>query len=323
MLTAGAELIDNLHQDQKARYVQPAVSLFAMDRSSVQSAVYLQDEIKYGHWLIANGGLRYDRYDEFQRLTPRAALIVTPSSNQSFKYLYGRAFRAPNSFELNSFFFGEGTRHLRPESIDTHEVVWERYTNDWLRTSVSTYWYKADGLITLAPEPSTFLGTTYVNGGHVQANGFELEAEMRLRAGIQSVMSYALQRARDMKTGATLVNSPGQMAKLRLSVPGPSTRSIVSVEVLSMGSRRTLAGATLTAAATANVTVIVPIGDAFELLGGVRNMLNLQYSDPVSDQHRQDVILQNGRTLRVGVRWNVRHRAPHALRPDEAEQTSH
>ena len=297
--------------------------LFATDRSSVQSAVYLQDEIKHGRWLIANGGLRYDRYDEFQRLTPRAALIATPSSNQSFKYLYGRAFRAPNSFELNSFFFGEGTRNLRPESIDTHELVWERYTNDWLRTSVSTYWYKADGLITLAPDPSTFLGTTYVNGGHVRANGLELEAQMRLGGGIQGVMSYALQRARDIETGATLVNSPGQMAKLRLSVPGPSRRSFVSVEVLSMGSRRTLAGATLTPAATANVTVIVPIGDAFELVGGVRNLFNLQYADPVSDQHRQDVIPQNGRTLRVGLRWNVRHKAPRAMGPDQAEQASH
>ena len=68
--------------------------------------------------------------------------MSTPSSNQSFKYLYGSAFRAPNEYELNTFYFGERQRDLRPESIDTHELVWERYTNDWLRTSVSTYWYR-------------------------------------------------------------------------------------------------------------------------------------------------------------------------------------
>ena len=44
---------------------------------------------------------------------------------------------------------------LRPESIDTHELVWERYVNDWLRTSVSTYWYKADRLITGVADDST------------------------------------------------------------------------------------------------------------------------------------------------------------------------
>ena len=74
-----------------------------------------------------------------------------PSSNQSFKYLYGRAFRAPTEYERSAFYFGAGTAALRPESIDTHELVWERYTHDWLRTSVSGYWYKADGLIALTP----------------------------------------------------------------------------------------------------------------------------------------------------------------------------
>jgi outer membrane receptor protein involved in Fe transport len=305
VLTAGVELIDNVHQDQQSEYIDPAFPIFTTDRSSVQGAVYLQDEIKLGHWVIANGGLRYDRYRDFQRVTPRAALIVTPSFNQSFKYLYGRAFRAPNEYELNTFFFGDNTRNLHPESIDTHEFVWERYTNDWLRTSVSTYWYKADGLITLTLDPSTFFGTTFVNGGHVRAGGLELEAQMRLNGGVQGVVSYALQRVKDLETGETLVNSPGQMAKLRLSLPMPSKRWLASIEVLSLSSRRTLAGATLKPAATAGVTIIVPVGRAFELFGGVRNVFNVQYADPASDSHRQDVIPQNGRTARVGLRWKL------------------
>ena len=153
-------------------------------RSSTQQAVYVQDEIKLARWLIVNAGLRYDGYEEFTRVTPRAALIVLPSSTQSFKYLYGSAFRAPNAYELNTFYFGEQVEDLRPESIDTHELVWERYVNDWLRTSVSTYWYKADRLITPVPDASTFLGVSYVNQGQVRAKGLELEAQMRLRGGV-------------------------------------------------------------------------------------------------------------------------------------------
>jgi hypothetical protein len=45
------------------------------------------------------------------------------------------AYFAPNEFELNTFYFGERVKALRPESIDTHELVWERYINDRLRTS--------------------------------------------------------------------------------------------------------------------------------------------------------------------------------------------
>jgi outer membrane receptor for ferrienterochelin and colicins len=303
LLAVGAEFIDNVHQDQELHYVNPAVQAFAINHSSLQQAVYLQDEIKLMPWLIANGGLRYDRYEDFQPVSPRAALIVIPSSNQSFKYLYGRAFRAPNEYEQNVFYFGARSQNLRPESIDTQELVWERYTNDWLRTSVSTYWYKAVGLITLVPDPSTLLGTAYVNQERVQAKGLELEAQMRLGAGLQGLASYALQRAEDVQTGAVLFNSPAQMAKLRLSVPGPSKRSFVSVELLSMSSRRTLGGNTLKPATTANVTMIVPAGNAFELVGVVANLFDVSYADPASATLQQDSIVQNGRTLRVGLRW--------------------
>jgi iron complex outermembrane receptor protein len=301
--TVGGEFIDNVHQDQELLYVNPAIPVFDIDRSSLQQAVYLQDEIKLTPWLIANGGLRYDRYQDFQPVSPRAALIVAPSSNQSFKYLYGKAFRAPNEYEMNTFYFGAGTQNLRPESIDTQELVWERYTNDWLRTAVSGYWYNANDLITLVPDPSTPLGTTYVNEERVQAKGVEFEAEMRLGARLQGLASYALQRAEDVQTGAVLFNSPGQMAKLRLSMPGPSRRSFVSVEVLSMSSRRTLADNILPPATTANVTMIVPARSGFELVGSIVNLFNLQYADPASASLQQDSIIQNGRTLRVGLSW--------------------
>jgi outer membrane receptor for ferrienterochelin and colicins len=303
LLTAGVELIDNLHQDQRTWFVDEPPDQLNIRNSSVQSAVYLQDEIKIGRMVIANGGLRYDRYRDFVRVTPRGALIVAPSANQSFKYLYGQAFRAPNEYERNEFYYGERVRDLRPESIDTHELVWERYTNDWLRTSVSTYWYKADGLITLVPDPSTFFTSTFVNQGRVHASGLELEAQMRVSGGVQSVVSYALQRVKDLETDATLVNSPAQMVKLRINAPGPSRLSVVAVEVLSMSSRQTLAGATLPPAATADVTLTVPIGRAFALVGSVRNVFNLRYADPASDQHRQDDIPQNGRTLRIALNW--------------------
>jgi iron complex outermembrane receptor protein len=181
--------------------------------------------------------------------------------------------------------------------------VWERYTNDWLRTSVSTYWYKASKLITLTPDPSTFLATTYVNGGEVRARGLELEAQMRLVGGLQGLMSYSLQRARDVETDTTLVNSPAQIGKVRLSVPGPSRRSFVSAELIAMGSRRTLAGVTLAPSATVSLTMIVPLPNAFELVGSARNLFDVDYADPASADHRQDVIPQNGRTLRIGLRW--------------------
>ena len=55
--------------------------------------------------------------------------------------------------------------------------------------------------------------------------------------------------------------------------------------------------------ATLNVTLVQPLGRAWELSGGVRNLFDTKYADPVSDQHVQEAIEQNGRTARIGLTW--------------------
>jgi len=302
---AGVEFIDNMRQDQMARFIDPPLVVLDSKRSSVQHAVYVQDEIRLARWFIVNAGLRYDHYQEFLRASPRAAVIVLPSSTQSFKYLYGGAFRAPNAYELNAVYFGERVNDLRPESIKTHEFVWERYIHDWLRTSASTYWYSAQQLITQIPDDSTLLGGSFVNDEDVRATGLEVEAQMRLPAGSQALISYGLQKAADHETRAELPNSPRHMAKARISVPGPTRRSFVTVEGQYLSSRKTLATSEVSTSATVNVTIVQPLGRSWELFGGARNVFDAQYADPASSQHRQDAIPQNGRTARIGLRWGL------------------
>jgi iron complex outermembrane receptor protein len=237
-----------------------------------------------------------------------------PSASESVKYLYGSAFRAPNAYEENTYYFGAQVENLRPESINTHELVWERYANDRLRTSVSAYWYKADQLITLVPDDSAVLGASYVNLGQVRAKGLELEAQMRLTEGTQALVSYALQSAVEQDTNTGLPNSPRHMVKARLSMSGPAPRSSVSVEAHYLSSRATLAGASVSPATTVDVTMVQPLGHSWEIFGGVRNLFDDQYADPVSDALRQDSVAQNGRTARIGLRWLLGTHAPAPLK---------
>ncbi len=116
-------------------------------------------------------------------------------------------------------------------------------------------------------------------------------------------MSYAVQDAVDQQTNLTLANSPRHVAKARLSLPGPTARSFVSVEGQYLSSRATLAGQRVSGAATLNVHVVQPLGRSWELSGGVQNLFDHKYLDPVSSQHRQDAIEQNGRTARIGLTW--------------------
>jgi iron complex outermembrane receptor protein len=305
VVSLGAELIDNTTQRQTQSLTYPGsadLPIFDIDHDSIQRAVYADDQVKLLPWVIVNGGLRYDDYERFTRVTPRSGVIVTPSPSQSFKYLYGRAFRAPNEFELNAFQFGDGVLALQPETVVTHEVVWERYTHDWLRTSVSAYRYRAEQLITLVADDSAFLGTTFINTGRVVARGLEAEAQMRLPHGIQATTSYSLQRAEDAGTGQDLPNSPRHSAVLHASGPIGIRSSTLALDVVVLGPRHTLRGGTLGAAATADVTLTLPLTGPLSLTAGAYNLMNATYADPASDAHRQEVIPQDGRTLRVGVR---------------------
>jgi iron complex outermembrane receptor protein len=128
---------------------------------------------------------------------------------------------------------------------------------------------------------------------------------MRLRGESRALVSYALQSAIEQETLTRLPNSPRHIAKARISVPGPTDRSFVSVEAQYLGSRGTLAGSEVAAAAPVNITMVQPLGRSWELSGSVLNIFDARYSNPVSSQHRQDAIRQNGRTARIGLRWRL------------------
>ena len=66
--------------------------------------LYAQDEVTLRPWLLLNAGVRLDHQDAFgSSLTPRAGLVFLPRRQSAVKLLYGRAFRAPNLYELHYY----------------------------------------------------------------------------------------------------------------------------------------------------------------------------------------------------------------------------
>jgi iron complex outermembrane receptor protein len=308
-LTAGAELLANVRQKQAYFSNDPSEEGFLVDQSSSQSAVYLQDEIRLQPWLLVNGGIRHDRYEQFARTTPRGAVIVLPTGSQSFKYLYGRAFRAPNAYEL--YYFSEPTVPLRPEAVTTHELVWEQYVGEWLRTSIAGHRSIASQLIALELLDSndTLGGYAFFNRGTIKSKGVTLEGEVRSKHGLQALANLVVQRAKD-EEGGTLTNSPNEMANVRFSAPGPIRGSMAALEVQYLSSRRTPTGTVVPGATVANLTVSARLTQSVELFGTVRNLLDRSILDPASEEHWMDAIPQNGRTARIGLRWQLSPRRP-------------
>lgn len=297
-LTAGGEVRHNVRQLQSVALIGEAPYVDARS-SSVVLAAFAEGETRLRPWLLLNAGARYDDYRGFSHLAPRVGVIASTSPNQAFKYLYGNAFRAPNAYETNYY---EVAADLEPETIQSHEVVWERYSASWLRTAVTAYSNHVDQLITFTSTAELF---EFVNLGHARARGFEVEAEVRVASGVHGTITYAVQRTEDPDSGEELANSPRQLGGLRLSAPGPGGL-IGALDLQYVGRRQTLSGAEVEPATLAHVTLRWPIPRGFTLTASVRNLFAERYADPASEEHLQDAIEQDGRTFRIGLDWRFR-----------------
>jgi iron complex outermembrane receptor protein len=301
-LTAGLEFRDYARQAQGEAFEDDPDASWDADASTHVFAAYAQDELRVNDRLLLSVGGRYDAYSGFDRFSPRASVVVTPTPERAFKYLFGSAFRAPNAYELDYLTQGLRNTGLRAETIATNEFVWEEYTGEWMRTSVSAYWSNAANLLSLVSDDEGVL--SYVNAGRVAARGVEFEGEVR-QEGVQWLASYAWQRARDRDSREELTNSPRHLVKSRVTLMGVTAdAATLGVELLATSGRITVARRSVPGHLVANVTYAHPINRQLDITATMRNVFDVEYSDPASEEHRQDVIPQDGRTFYLGLRWN-------------------
>jgi len=299
-LVLGAEYRDNIQQDQ-SNYDE--VVYLDDKRDSKNWALYIQDEFQILNPLIFNAGLRYDHYDTFGGTTnPRLALIYTPIEKTSLKFLYGRAFRAPNAYELY-YHDGEETQKsnpdLEPETIDTYELVAEQYVGRRLRGSVAGFYYKIGDLISQQTDPADGL-IVFKNLEEIEAKGLELELESKWDSGLKVRASYTFQKAESRHTKNVLTNSPKHLARFNVSVPLIKEKLFASMEGQYTSMRRTLADNDTDAFWLTNLTLAgTKLLKGLGVSTSVYNLFDKKYGDPGSEEHLQDVIEQDGRSIRL------------------------
>jgi iron complex outermembrane receptor protein len=109
-------------------------------------------------------------------------------------------------------------------------------------------------------------------------------------------------------TGATLTNSPGHLVQFNLMMPLLKGAGSAGVEFQYVGPRRTLTGQSVGGVFLPNVTLISRrLSRNLELSASMYNITNATYSDPGSEEHRQDSIVQDGRNFRVRLTYHFRH----------------
>ena len=266
---------------------------------------YLQDEHQITGTVSMLGGLRYDRYSAtLHAITPRLAMIITPTHRTTFKLLYGEAFRAPSAYEaeLSDETYVRNP-DLRPERARTAELVWQQRVHAGLLFSTSVFQYRMDGLIDLTTDATTN-DYIYRNVGSARARGVETGFDARLGSATSAYANYTYQRTLD-EHGQLLTNSPAHLAKAGAALAfTPSLRTAMQLRYES--SRRTVYDSETPdfVLADANLVFAPAIaGDHLQLMVRVNNVFNTTYATPGGIEHRQPAIRQDGRNQRVSLRY--------------------
>jgi outer membrane receptor for ferrienterochelin and colicins len=306
-LTVGGEGrmdLRNLQQTEYDRADQgPSLRIDKRDKSL---GVFVQDEWNLTRAWKLDLGTRLD-YSAYRHnfISPRAALIYQPSTRVSYKFLYGRAFRNPTAFEL--FYTDPNAATLanpmaRPENETTFEFVIERKLTRHLNALLSAYRYDVNDL--LVGEYTAGGEFQYHNDGRDRASGLEMELNGHPLRWLEMVASLAVQRAVNTEQNYPLANSPGQIGKLRLSVPLFTHRLSLASGTQYLGSRQTLDGATLPSLFLTDLTVNTSrLTSNLDFQAGVRNLGGTKYSDPVALYQQVDTLPVPGRTLFLALTW--------------------
>jgi outer membrane receptor for ferrienterochelin and colicins len=301
LLTVGTEARRQFRNHMSA--FEDGSPALEVDRPGTVVGLYVQDEVRLSPWLLVNAGARVDRYPSFgSYATPRVGVVLLPRRATAVKLLHGRAFRAPNSYELYYYSpMREGGFTLSPEKIRSTELVWEETFSSRVRTSVSAFGYNVSALIEQGTV-STLAGDDlyFANVGDVEAVGLEGEIETRLARGVNLRFNHAAIRTRDTSTRAPVSNSPRHISKIGAQVP--VSRLMLGFEGQYVGARLALDGERLPGFFVPNVTLTSPLSRMLEVTVGLYNAAGTRYADPGAEEHRQNTIPQDGRTLLARVR---------------------
>ena len=310
-LALGAEYRRNARQDQYNHDLDPYQLYLDDRRTSTNWALYAQDEIKVHQRVLVNVGLRHDQYDTFGGTTnPRAAVIYTPASATTLKLLYGEAFRAPNAYELfwRQDALGKPNPALRPETNQTSELVVEQALGTAVRIGATVFTYRIDDLITQQTDPLDDL-LVYNNVERIAARGLEVESEGRWSNGVTARSSWTWQHSENAATDERLTNSPAHVAQFLVRAPVTRRALSAGFEARYLSERLTISGGRVEPLFVANATLLaLHRRSGLQVSASVFNIFDRRFADPASEEHRQDSIVQNGRSFRLNVVYRFARR---------------
>jgi outer membrane receptor for ferrienterochelin and colicins len=306
-LTAGTEFRHNVRQSQ-VNYDEAPRTLYLDSRpQSYTLALNLQDEYTISRRVLLNVAGRAERLATGATgFTPKVGVILTPHTRSTVKLLFSRALRAPSAYELYyDSPSNAGNIGLRAERTQSVELNVGHFLTPSMRIHGALFHNTYRDLIVGGSDASGVV--VLRNGLDVHADGLELAWTMKRRSGMQARVSFSKVFESDAASNAWSSAAPRHLAKVNVGRSVAPLGLTVGVELQYESERHTHVGETLSPATVMNLNLVRSnLVKGLDLHASLFNLLDGHYSEPVSENHRQGSITQDGRQLRVGLTWRLK-----------------
>ncbi|MFB3777112.1 MAG: TonB-dependent receptor plug domain-containing protein [Bryobacteraceae bacterium] len=272
--------------------------VFLLNHPRAGYGVYAQQELKLSRtWTAYLGGRLDHSTNDRPFVSPRAALVYQ-DRDRAYKFMYGRAFRNPSTYER----YWQPNASLAAEKITTLEIAREQKLRRRIKLITSAFHYRLGGLIVGVPVTEDKL--QYRNVSKATATGVELEVNGRPKDWLETAASFSMQRTRGAHAGQRLENSPVRLGQARASLRLINDRLLLAGAVRYLGSRLSAYGDRVPAVTLADVTVTATrLHPLLELQFGIRNLWNTAYADPMSPEHATRLMPGPGRSVYARLAW--------------------
>jgi len=263
---------------------------FVLDESRRTLGLYIQDQFDLLTRLRLTAGLRYDNYSDFgETFNPRLALRYRLRENNSVKFMYGRAYRAPSLGDLydKESIISGGNLFLEPVIVNSYELA---YLYSKTNNSLILTWFYNDYQNFITTRTLADGQTIFDNAYDNQTQGLELDwrwqfgTHWNTRLGYTHILSSNTTAPEDVDFSMPDELAPTNYGNLQLNYLRQKWNWNISTVAYDGITVLQDSGAVI----VVNSKLAYRITRHWELGANIRNLLDKNYSTPQNQALGQD-----------------------------------
>lgn len=286
--------------NQQLRQKQAYLDIKEVDNHYLNYSLYAEDIWKISPSNSLQTGIRFDRINLRTAVSPKIALSHRFNETASIKFLYSRAFRAPNSYELlntkeNLLNRTFNSQVLNNEYIDSHEIIWQQVSSQYHVISANLFHRKIHDLIYQHIDEQQ--NYAFTNGNSTYTNGLSIESNY-LTDDVSVRSNITLQKS--TQDGNQITHSPNALAKFLATKHIPSINLDISLNLQYNARSRYHLQENTASYSISNLIFSTHEASKFgKGYIGVYNLFDKKYFTPASDAIRDSYLVQDGRQFRL------------------------